>query len=253
MALYERRLHPNSYEDFLSVLEADIEDVIFKMERDSDKYLSSSEDYLTAIVCTMLSMLDYDSVDEQVHKNGAVDLTVRHKKFEWIAEAKLGTTPQKIFEGVLQLVTRYVKRDKDAGILVYYQKALAVNAVNGFISYLNSEKWREASFSKNTSTLETLELCFSSPVFENTTDYSFEVKFIKPDGAEIRVKFFAANFHYAPIDKSGREANYIDQAKAKNQLLEKYHEWSDAEYCTTHIEDIKQALDKYFTFSTSSS
>jgi hypothetical protein len=243
-----KRKYPQSNNDFVSLLEEDISNCLSRMENSSEKHYSAREDDITGELVGNLFCLGYDA-SEQTKKNGAVDLTVKTEEFKWIAEAKRGTSHLHIFEGFLQLLTRYVKQDENAGILIYYQKKGAITQLKNFIEYLSERKW-----STNTKILEhsiafqEINELFLEMKVDNNTDYSFELHTKGLSGGIIRVKVFCANFYFNPVDKSGKNAQVIQKENARLRLMELHHFWQEMKYENFKVKDLDDVLSDFFQF-----
>lgn len=227
----------NSFLDeqkFIDTLYLDIESIIKLIEQSSDKYYCDDEDKLSHTIVTSLVHLGYKA-SEQTKKNGSVDITVLSKDgaYEWIAEAKIGYGNQKIFEGLLQLLTRYVKRDKHAGIFIYYQKSKSAYYFKEWINYLYKSSWAEyctkqGVLEKAKPLLEHLN-GMSCPSIDAGCCFA-DVNLTKPSSEDIDIRFFYVDVHHDPIDKSGVNNNSLARGQAKNKIREIYHMWKLGEY-----------------------
>jgi len=243
-----QRKYPQSNDEFVLLLEEDIFDCLLRMEKSSEKHYSAREDDITSELSGNLICLGYDA-SEQTKKNGAVDLTVKSEEYEWIAEAKRGTSNLHIFEGFLQLLTRYVKQDKNAGILIYYQKKGAITQFRSFIEYLSQKEWATSTnILKNTIASEEIEQLFSEMKVGNITDISFDLYTQSISGAMIKVKVFSANFYFNPLDKSGRDAQRVQYNNAKLRLMESHHNWQKNEYKNFDVKALDELLNVLFQF-----
>jgi hypothetical protein len=243
-----KRKSPISEDDFVQLLEEDIDSQLKMMEKSSEKNFCAREDDITGELVGHLICLGYDA-SEQTKKNGAVDLTVKSEKYEWIAEAKRGTSNLNIFEGFLQLLTRYVKQDKNAGVLIYYQKPGAVKALKQFINYLNNKSWLNSKgIAKNEIALQYIEELFSRMEISAITDNSFSMKTDTLSGRSINIKVLCADFYFYPRDKSGRDAQRIKVENAKLALMNLHHSWKESSYEDFDIAALSQTLDLLYEF-----
>ncbi|MBH0077033.1 hypothetical protein I6F48_16020 [Pseudoalteromonas sp. SWYJ118] len=232
-----KRMRADSYDEFVTFLEKDISEQFVRMESASDKHYCAKEDSITNELAGNLINLGYDDADEQTKKNGAVDLTVSSSGYTWIAEAKLGKSNPQVFEGLLQLVTRYVKRDKQAGLLVYCQKAGAVTFFTNFSNYLKNKKWQQsATIAKDAKQLQKINNSFNSLTISNKEDYSFDLIVNKPSGVDLKVKCICLDVAHEPMDASGRAANSLKLENARLDLIQIFEDWKE-----TDFEDLDQA------------
>ncbi|EPX7410402.1 hypothetical protein [Cronobacter dublinensis] len=220
--------------EFINTLYSDIEKIIKIIEHSSDKYYCDDEDKLSHTIVSSLIHLGYKAT-EQTKKNGSVDITVhsRDDSYEWIAEAKIGYGNQKIFEGLLQLLTRYVKRDRNAGLFIYYQKDKSSYYFRDWMKYLHNSKW--VAYCTKQGTLEKAEPLLghlnqkSCPNIETGCCYA-DVNIVKPSSEDINIRFFYLDIHHDPIDKSGVANQSLARGQAKNKIRELYHLWKQGEY-----------------------
>ena len=241
-------LTPETKEIFLSNLYSDIESIISELERSKYKYYSDDEDKITNIIAVWLRAKGYDA-REQNQSNGAVDLTVydTKRKFCWLAEAKRGYSHNSVFEGLLQLVTRYVTTDdKEAGLLIYCQSSNAVNFFSGWHTYLYA-----GNYSKYKGVQNLLDECnklFKQnqkdgiPIFSGGRN--FDIVCRKKSGEEIKIKNFFADLHFSPIDKSARANASLDKNKAKVDLMKHCNEWKYDSVCPSDINVFFENLEK---------
>lgn len=243
-----RRKSPLSEDDFIQLLEEDIDNGLKMMEKSSEKNYCAREDDITGELVGHMICLGYDA-SEQTKKNGAVDLTVKSEQYEWIAEAKRGTSNLNIFEGFLQLLTRYVKQDKNAGILIYYQKKGAVKELKKFITYLEDKSWlKSKGINKNEISLANIKELFNEMEINNITDNSFDMSTQTTSGRNIKVRIFSADFYFHPSDKSGRDAQRIQVENAKVKLMDLHHYWKENSYENFDIDTLNNALDLLYQF-----
>lgn len=124
-SLYTRRLalKNDDYELYIKQLYKDLGLCVNDLEGRAHYVKSHSEDQLSLIVETQLNGMGYKASHDTFH-NGHVDIHVKYHKFLWLGEAKIYGSPSKIFEGFLQLTTRYSSSSQDnyhGGLLIYVQ------------------------------------------------------------------------------------------------------------------------------------
>ncbi len=115
-----------TYEEFVSMLQLDVEDILDSLENSAPHYFDDGEDKITSAIVGRLVDIGYVATQE-TDTNGHVDLTVtsRYLKFTWLGEAKLDNGAAYLWGGWLQLTTRYSKATESdccGGILVYMKK-----------------------------------------------------------------------------------------------------------------------------------
>lgn len=124
-SLYTRRLAlgQDDYELYIGQLYKDLGLCIKDLESKAHYVHSHGEDELSLIIETQLNGMGYKASHDTFH-NGHVDIYVQYHKFLWLGEAKIYGSPSKIFEGFLQLTTRYSNSSQDnyhGGLLIYVQ------------------------------------------------------------------------------------------------------------------------------------
>ncbi|WP_141100847.1 hypothetical protein [Roseateles aquatilis] len=122
-----RRLAPVSYEEFVSTLYEDLDQLIGLVEADAKDFQDASEDELNRELVRLLNARFYAASHDH-DEGGHVDVRVRSRdgRFSWLAEAKLDNGPAYLSKGVDQLTERYVRGTPGhhcGGFLVYVQKA----------------------------------------------------------------------------------------------------------------------------------
>ncbi|WP_133082873.1 hypothetical protein [Enterobacter cloacae] len=251
--LLTRRDYFSNEADFHRQLFDDISNIIKVMEGSSDKYYGDDEDKLSHAIVATLGQLGYGAT-EQTKKNGSVDITVttntsQNKKFEWIAEAKIGYGPQKIFEGLLQLLTRYIKRDNCGGLIIYYQKEKSNVLFNNWLKYLYKKDWSDYCEIKGTlGKISPLLGHLNIKQYQRVADdcYHTDIKVIKPNGAPFDLRCFYVDVYHEPVDKSGVANKSLKEGIARNKIREMYHLWEAGEFKQENHKELFDALEVYF-------
>lgn len=244
MAKIASTLDPFNEDLFIEELYDVVQDAIREIEDTSDKYFCEDEDKITHLIAMYLRARGYDA-SEQTKTNGSVDLTVkdRKNKFKWLAEAKRGNSYNGVFEGMLQLLTRYVTNDKNAGFFIYYQKSNPLKFLGNWYDYLNSGKYTD--YKKLQEVMDEVDKYFvKNPLANALTetinyfDYIGRSKF----GNEVKVRNFIANLYFNPIDHSGRENASLIKGQAKNKIVEACELWCHDGVPPSNIEDFLEHL-----------
>ncbi|WP_261858672.1 hypothetical protein [Photobacterium sanguinicancri] len=237
------------YGDFIAILYDKIALQLEALENDADHFLESSEDSITSALVRQLNVNEYLEAESQVkRKGGAVDLVVKGYGHEWIAEAKRLTSNDKAFEGILQLLTRYAKRDKQAGLLVYVQTGQYRKKIDAWLEFLSSSgNWnhyvenivQEEFRDGVTNFMNTHELI-------DRSEHIVDTKVTLDRGSDIFVRHFFCNLVYQPSDKSGSKAVKIREASAKLKLRDIYDRSIASTPEGIDTEEVKQALSLMF-------
>lgn len=234
----------NSHQKFIDTLYGDIHSILERMEGSSEKYYCDDEDKITSAIVLTLCELGYDAT-EQTKKNGTVDITVKAKEneFIWIGEAKIGYGNTKIFEGMLQILSRYMKRDSDAGLLIYFQKSGSHTAFNSWLKYLYHKEWVKYCNGKGTlKKVEPLLGHLKSTDYRKTDNYYHDLSVFKPCGKAANIRMFYADLHHDPADKSSVTAQSLKLGQAKNSLRKYCQKWEDGEFYLPEMVDLFESL-----------
>lgn len=137
MANQIKRLTASNYEQFVSTLNDDIDDIIGRIQENPELREDDGEDRLTIDIVDMLKTLGYDA-DHERKIGGHTDISVRGKKnFLWIGEAKIHGAYDYLYSGFQQLCSRYSTGDHNqdcGGLIIYIRNQNAANVV---------QEWRE--------------------------------------------------------------------------------------------------------------
>ncbi|EOU8150791.1 hypothetical protein ACN22T_004138 [Escherichia coli] len=229
LASLANMIQPFDESKFIERLYNDIDLIIADLERAANKYYCDDEDKITNVIALALRMKGYDAT-EQTNSNGTVDLTIRDntKKFTWLAEAKRGYSFNSVFEGLLQLVTRYLKRENYAGLLIYHQKRDAIKFLRDWYTYLSSGDYR--NYSKIKERIDECDKCFKlSPVaysmVPTNNSHYFDFTAVKPNDGQVKVRCFIADLHFSPIDKSALKNASLEKGQCRVSLTDMCIHW----------------------------
>jgi hypothetical protein len=107
LARFPSRALADTYDSFLDILYDDIDEIIRDIEANREFYCEDGEDKLTVFIAINLRRLGYDA-EHGVKHGGNTDLLVKRKAFTWIAEAKIHSSYDYLYEGFLQLDTSFI-------------------------------------------------------------------------------------------------------------------------------------------------
>lgn len=237
---------------FIDALYNDISIIISDLERTADKYYCEDEDKITNTLAMALRIKGYDAT-EQTKSNGDVDLTVRDiaNKFYWIAEAKRGNSFNGVFEGVLQLLTRYLTEQKNAGFLIYYQKLGCLSFFDDWHTYLHEGKF--LNYKGIEDCIDECKHYFKiekqfPPLPEDSKIFDYVAT--KKNGGKVKIRHFITNLHHKPLDKSGRNNASLASGQAKLKIIEACDAWRHENKCQYDFADffelLKKAHPEYF-------
>lgn len=112
-----------SYKDFIEQLYSDLDDAIYRLQKNRELHQKSSEDLLSNWILDNLNTRGYDAVHEG-KTGGHVDLTIKLGTYSWIGEAKKDGNYEGGFQ---QLSTRYITasgnfKHEHGGLIFYLVK-----------------------------------------------------------------------------------------------------------------------------------
>lgn len=220
---------PFNEAQFIDKLYDDINFIMADLERSSNKYYCDDEDKITNLIALSLRIKGYDAT-EQTNSNGTVDLTIRdaQSRFTWLAEAKRGYNLNSVFEGLLQLITRYVKREQYAGLLIYHQKPGAMSFLKDWYTYLSSGNYK--NYAKIKDRIDECNKCFNlSPVaysmIPTANSNFFDFTAVKPNDGTVKVRCFIADLHFNPMDKSAGTNASLAKGQCKISITDICTQW----------------------------
>lgn len=185
---FPSRLLAETYDEFINELYKDIDTLIFYKEENPELYGKDTEDRITIDIKIFLCGLGYNASHE-TKIGGHADLVVKKKEFLWIGEAKIHSSYSYLWEGFLQLTTRYSTGDcnqKDGGLLIYIRNENAKTIMDKWQTHLCSKKLPDYSF--NPCSKRRLAF-FSNHKHERT-------------GESFRVRHMGITLYFNPKDKS---------------------------------------------------
>ncbi|WP_446875408.1 HEAT repeat domain-containing protein [Phormidesmis sp. 146-35] len=179
-----------SGDDFIGQLYKDIDRVIYQIEKNPELRQQDGEDRLTIEIVGSLRSSGYRA-NHDCKIGGHVDLTVEQNDLIWLGEAKKYKDNNYLWEGFLQLTTRYSTGDTNqnsGGLLIYIFNEDAKSIMEKWQNYLLSKSLPDYSYKP----CELRNLAFISSHRHERS------------GALFHVRHMPVLFHFAPKDKSGR-------------------------------------------------
>jgi hypothetical protein len=200
------RIKPNTYSKFVDTLYQDIDNIVDNFQSNPQYYQKDSEDKLTHEICNYLRGYGYNAL-HGLTSGGQTDLIVKSyppNNYQWIGEAKIHSSYEYLYQGFLQLTTRYssgVEYQRNGGLLIYIRTSNAKSTMDKWqqellkMMEIQSIEITIKSCSKNI-------LAFISSHTHHSSGLPFEVRHIP------------IVLHYSPQDKSAM----LNQ-KRKNKAL----------------------------------
>jgi hypothetical protein len=180
-------------DDLIRNLYKDIDKVIYQIQENPELRQKDTEDRLTIDIVNPLRTLGYD-VSHETKIGGHVDIAVRKNDVLWLGEAKIYKGNNYLWEGFLQLFTRYSIGDlnqENGGLLIYIFKEDASSIMQNWQNYLLEQSLPDLSIRP----CKMRSLAFISTHKHERSGQAFHVRHIP------------VMLHFAPKDKSGRAKN----------------------------------------------
>ncbi|ELV8579130.1 hypothetical protein ACCH70_004212 [Vibrio vulnificus] len=219
-------IEPEDYDEFLKSVHHALRRSIEIIESSANRYYPFGEEELNSLVAGLLVGQSFDASPEK-NCRGNIDISVKNGDFKWNIEAKIGKTNNYIFEGLLQILTRYSTSEKDFGLLVYFKNKQPSIRFNEWCQYIDTAAWED--YSTKNGILEQLRECIPP----GTTDSLYTTEpinngmfakrnMITSQGCPINIQFVGVNLYYNPLDKSGRNGVGQKLFHAKESIQVEY-------------------------------
>ena len=218
------REEPANELEFLSSVKKTLIEIISELENNADSRYKQKEEYLNAEIKSHFRLRGYTAENEAFHR-GKIDITVSKYNFKWFIEAKIGRSDSTIFEGLLQLVTRYLTNQKNSAMLIYFKKEDAENDFNKWCDYINEKKWKK--YSKNKGILLECENYFNKAEITRTPNTSIKSASLScklPSGINTNIDCYGVNLYFNPLDRSGRECKEYQKNNHIEKIIHYYYQ-----------------------------
>lgn len=194
------RLTAIEYKDFIEILYRDIDKITVLQEENPEIYFQDQrEDRLTVEIKNALNLMGYSASHDAKH-GGHADLVVKKGSFTWIAEAKVYRGNAYLWQGYLQLTTRYSTgntHQTDGALLIYVFQPHALSIMDQWMAELPTK-----SSSISTKKCPKKELCFYS-----STPH-------QKSGLDFNVRHIPVLLYFDPQDNSGTKSKKSGSQKA---------------------------------------
>ena len=112
-----------TYNDFISLIDETLKDIILDIENQKNSYSKLGEDALTSIIIGQLIRAGFDASHDK-NIGGHADIVIEKDNFQWLGEAKVHKDYGWLLQGFNQLTTRYSsgKHPNNYGGLIIYNK-----------------------------------------------------------------------------------------------------------------------------------
>lgn len=191
------QISPKSLDDFLNVLYDELKSILILLEENPQLRCDDSEDRITDEIKVILRRNGYDATHDSSH-GGHADLMVRSNGYVWLAEAKWERGNAYLWEGFLQLSTRYSSGSShEAGaVLIYIKKENTSNVMTSWKEHIESNK--EYDFE-----------C-SQPEIKNKDHEFISTHTHKRSGSPYTIRHIPLSLYFDPQDRSGRNKKSKD-------------------------------------------
>lgn len=242
---YLDSVNPESFDAFVSGLIVNIHKIIQSIEAKANDYFSLSEDALSSIITTNLEGYGYKAENETQHR-GRVDITVEKDGFTWLIEAKIGYNNPKIFEGLLQLASRYLTNQRSAGLFIYYQKKHPTKQFNSWRDFIEKQEW--IKYANTHSIIGACNEMFGKLTVPNDklcVNNTIKKVCFTSAGSKCNIYSFGVNCYFKPVDTSGRGSASLKKKHAKLYIEHAFHDYSIGE--DLDIEKLMDSIDEHFS------
>jgi len=177
-------------DDLIRNLYKDIDQVISQIQKNPELREKDTEDRLTIEIVNLLRSLGHEASHE-TKMGGHADIAVIKNDFLWLGEAKIYKDNYYLWEGFLQLVTRYSIGDynqENGGLLIYIRDKDASSIM---------QKWQNYLIKKSLPDFSLRPCKMRSLAFISTHKH-------ERSGQPFHVRHIPVMLHFDPKDKSGR-------------------------------------------------
>lgn len=193
----------NDYDGFVDCLYEQIDHIFSSFQAAPQRRCNDSEDKITDDLVVNLRTAGFDANHDQ-DSGGHVDVTVKAGDLTWIGEAKIYRQINDIYEGFLQLTTRYRPASGNfdhnkAGMLIYLTTKPNAKA--------QIDTWRAHIRSKNIDGYQDRDCPKNRLAFHS--EHTHEVS-----GLPFFIRHMPLMLYHQPQDKSGRSRKTRSTKKA---------------------------------------
>lgn len=201
LALRNIAMTTDTYSIWINKIYQDLDIAISRMIDNTPSMLVLDETGLTAVLAMQMQAIYQASAE--TFRNGNADISIEHKSFRWIGEAKIIESSAQsnlkyVNQGFLQLTTRYAKGQANAtcgGMLIYIKpnkrckgKKTVMQDWQGYLT----QKYPDSNMSLSNCTLN-IDCFYSEHTHETAEDI-------------YKVRHMPIVLHHKPQDSSGLKA-----------------------------------------------
>lgn len=197
-------IEPSEFDDFASALFLQLQSACKELERHVNDYYHMDEEPISSMLGMLLGKSGYKAHREPSER-GHIDLFVTKNGYAWIVEAKIGYDNNKIFEGLLQLASRYLTNQRSACIVIYYKHERPLVKLNEWKKYILNKGWSSYALKHSIAErcqkyFEKTKECSGSEILNQNFAFDMDINGIQMT----KIYNLGVDLHFNPIDKSGR-------------------------------------------------
>ncbi|QDK20882.1 hypothetical protein ES815_22235 [Leclercia adecarboxylata] len=239
-------IDPQKFDEFSRSVFVELRKAVRALESNADKYYNQSEEQISTTISLLLEKSGFHTKSEPSSR-GHVDIFVEKDKFKWLIEAKIGYNNQKIFEGLLQLTSRYLNDQRSACLLLYFKKENIKSNFESWKKYIQNKSWM--SYAVNENIVDQCELMYGETVIKPDSfciGNSFLSDAKTTAGEVLDIYNLGVNLHFCPVDSSGRNGKALKKEQAKIYFEHLFHDRKNG----SPIDEITlfSKLNDYFEF-----
>jgi len=237
-------VNPKEFDEFSRSVLTTLRKAVKSLESNADKFYNQSEEQLSTTIALIIESSGYKTMNEPSVR-GHIDIYVEKDGFKWLIEAKIGYNNSKIFEGLLQLCSRYLTDQRSACLLLYFKKRNIKSDFESWKSFLENKSWVE--YAEVHDIMEQCNFCLEKTTIRKDkfcNGYSFISGIKTTAGESLDIYNVGANLHYNPFDSSGREGAQLKKEQAKIFLQHFYH--ARETNSLSELPSLYKALDDFF-------
>lgn len=241
---FTNTIEPSNYEEFLQSAIYAMKHCVAILEQSGNQYYSLGEEELNSLITGLMIGKSFNASAEK-NRRGKIDITIEYDEYSWLVEAKLGKTNNYIFEGLLQILTRYATSEKDFGLLIYFQDKAPLTMFNKWCEYIDNEDW-EIYAKKNDILDEVIDYIPKEKYrrIESSNNMLAQRNMLTSHGSNINIQYIGVNLYHNPLDRSGRTGKGQKFFHAKQAIQNEYLSYKENSNCD--IDKLMNALDVIF-------
>ena len=239
-------IDPQGFDEFCRSVRLALKSAVQSVEKNADKYYNLSEEQLSTTISLLLERSGFSAKNEPSNR-GHVDILVEKDDYSWLIEAKIGYNNHKIFEGLLQLTSRYLTNQKSACLLLYFKKRDVKSDFSKWKTFIEQKEW--IGYATDNNILEECSFSLHETTVKpdsNFANYGFISDIKTTAGESVDIYHVGVNLYYRPFDSSGRDGKLLKKEHAKIFLEHLYHGRDTKE--NVDLSQVYTAINDYFDF-----